>query len=193
MESNRLTQIIHKITVENHSGTLLCVDIDETLGRIYFVSGKAITARYSNSHGNEALNLVSQMQPKSIKFHNNRDMVLSKIVITDAEPNAGHSTEPPKTNISPRPNNKANTRPKKPQRKRFASINVANHAPLTPELIAILSEELADIMGPAAKFLVGDLDDSFSLEKAIDYLASEIDGDALAQQFIHSVRQSLPG
>lgn len=183
MDSNQITDIIKTIAKEKRTGSLLCVDKDNKLGRLYFKEGRAITARYHQAQGREAYSRIIQLKPKSTRFHSGRDMVFSKLAIL----NDAQAAKAASVRDADRALDQTVDSPTTPAAARISGS--AKPGALTPESRDLLRDELAKFIGPVAQIVVDSLNDKISMKDAIATLATEIGERSAAYKFINAMKQ----
>lgn len=181
MVAINLADIVSKIGKTERTGSLLCIDDQGKLGRIYFLKGRAVNARYDRLHGRKALDQVIQLRPKSTRFYEGRDMVRSKYAIKES-PEAEITGQTIISNNTAKNgfDHSATALAKAPTRG-------ATGNGLTPELIKLLRDELAKHIGPVAQLVIDDLDNQISLKDAVNTLATEIEEKDAAIIFINAM------
>ncbi len=173
---------------DGRTGTLVSVCEDNTLGRIYFVDGRVVSARCRNLHGIDALKKIREKSLASAKFHTNIDLVRSQSTI-DIDL-ADISTFATSANADDTPDSfetGVDTSEFAPGQSSGKSMSVS----LTPALRSIISDELSEYLGPVASMIMEDLDDGISLKNALNTLAQEFDDTDTAVSFIEAVKNRI--
>ena len=186
MKKYQLSSVLKQLAKEQRTGTLMSVNEDNILGRIYLINGKPKAARCRNLQGKEALNHINDKLQVSLKFHKEVNLVNSQSVIdTNDSPDSGKFTDPVTDNVT--------------TEEFISSLDITeltdsqfNENRLDLELTSanreILSAELVEYLGPVAQMIVSDLEDGISLRSALNVIAHEIGDMDTAIQFIEKVK-----
>ena len=175
MAGQDLNEALQSYISEGRTGTIMAVFEDNSLGRIYLVNGLPVSARYKNAEGAEAFELALQVPLATAKFHNNADLVRSKVLLSGVDPSALQAAPAAQaTAAAPEP------APGNP-----------NAASLTDIGRTRLGELLAEYIGPVAPLVMSDLPANVDVDTALSMVSQEIDDTQRASEFIAAARRII--
>ncbi len=186
MKKYKLSSVLKQLETEQRTGTLMSVNEDNILGRIYVVNGKPRAARCRNIQGQEALNQINDKLQVSVKFHQEVNLVNSQSVIdTNKDSVAAESAFSNDENVSVEEFNSAFDITELTDNK-FAHGLLERE--LTPAIREVLATELVEHLGPLAQIIVSDLEDGISVREALNSLSQEIGDMDAAIKFIEELQ-----
>ncbi|MCP3688351.1 MAG: hypothetical protein GY784_08050 [Gammaproteobacteria bacterium] len=161
-----------RLSSEKLTGTLICVNEQHLQGRIFVKAGRVLMARCHNHEGRDAIEVIQKYPLTTLKFHNNKNLVL-----LEAEEQQSTTTTKVKEVRASKENQGIKTDSRLlPDALSMAQLqNDKFEEPLTAEIREILTEELAEQMGPMADVLVSELPSGINLSAAITTLSHDID------------------
>ncbi|MCP4487660.1 MAG: hypothetical protein GY820_10145 [Gammaproteobacteria bacterium] len=188
----KLSAVLAKLVSEKRTGTLICVNEHNLQGRIFVEAGKVLMARCRSDEGKDALEIIQKHPLTLLKFHTGKNLVS----IDEEEKKSTARTEGKEIK-------EVNSTTENGESEAvFESLLDAMSSgqlqdddrfkePITAGVREVLTEELAEQLGPLADILVSELPDGTILSEAINILSHGIDDLDLTMAFVESVKERV--
>ncbi|WP_143821072.1 hypothetical protein [Motiliproteus sp. MSK22-1] len=181
MTESGIIAAIQSYISEKKTGTIMAVFEGNNLARMYLVNGAIATIRYGEKEGQAALDMCKSLDPSSVKFYDNLDLVYSEDLLIPADELNQPESAPVEVDSSISNDEQADSSED--------PIPVVTERLLTDDDRQKLSELLSEYVGPISVLLISDLREDIGLEAAIEAIANEMDDSDKTAEFAAAARK----